>query len=252
MTSYRNSHNSSRSTRGTSNARTTRTSRLVRDDTRSRMTEEERRAKAREARRAERAARGNTRQRSRSIGADTLSMPATRAAGLPATRQRPFGRGETARRVEEERAASVSARPAVYTREATRRRSRLTLHGIPVAILIAILMAVAIASIVAVPARLFYLAWRQSGVLQVRYEVVERQNEELNDHVERLQSLEGIEDEARSHGYVYPGEEALVVDGVEEEVLADPTEADRAVQEYEESQPWYIHTLDSLFGYTPQ
>ena len=250
MTSQRNYHSYSRGARATSGARDTRTSRISHaGGARAHAMDEERRAKAREARRAERAARGNTQSRTRSIGADTLSMPATRAAGLPAVRQRPYGRGETARRVEEERAASVAARPAVYTREAPRQRPRLLLRGIPVTLIVIVLMIVAAVAILAVPARAFYVAWRQQGALQVRYEVVERQNDELNDHVERLQSLEGIEDEARRRGYVYPDEEALVVDGVEEET---PAEADRAVKEYEESQPWYIHALDSLFGYEPQ
>ncbi|MDO4536587.1 MAG: septum formation initiator family protein, partial [Coriobacteriales bacterium] len=159
------------------------------------------------------------------------------------------------------------ARPAVYTHEASKRNlfsqkgglggtlaSRLHLPGlerlphIPIPVIVAAFIALALVIIYG-PARTYYAAWRESGILEAEYQVVAEQNAELNDELARLQSLEGIEDEARKRGYAYPNEEALVVDGVEEEVLADPSLAAAAVAEHEANLPWYVQVLDTVLGY---
>lgn len=165
---------------------------------------------------------------------------------------RAYGRGETARRIEEDQQAEdVVARPAVYTEE-RKERARLSLSMPHVSVrLVVVLVALAIMGVTVFgAARKYYSAWRDAGILEVRYQVVSEQNASLTDELESLQTLEGIEDEARRRGYVYPDEQAVVAEGVEEEQVADPTLVDKAVEEYEASQPWYVHVLDGLFGYT--
>lgn len=197
----------------------------------------------------------------RSVGATSLSAPGMNALGLSRRNApRPHGRGETARRVEAARAESVSSRPAVYTAEPKKQgllsRLRmpelsmpsLSVPTIPVWALVVLAFVIALA-VVFGPARNYYMAWREAGILEVEYETLTAQNEELNHEIERLQTIEGIEDEARQRGYVHPDEEAFVVEGIEEEQVADPTLVDAAVEEHEKSLPWYVGILDALFGY---
>lgn len=203
----------------------------------------------RDQRRAERM----QRRVARSVGADSLAAPTAHALGLAGRNvDRPRGRGETARRVEQDRSDNVSARPAVYTKEAKGLRDRLHLPAFSFSVQAVVIAAIAIAVAVALiygPARTYYSAWRDSGILQAEYNELTVQNQSLNHELDRLQTLEGIEDEARGRGYVYPGEEALVVKGVEEEAVADPERVEEAVRAYEQSLPWYVSVLDMLFGY---
>ena len=184
------------------------------------------------------------------MGATTLAAPRTRSFGMenPGTRRR-YGRGETVRRVEEERMGSVYARPAVFTAEA-RRRPIVARPLPPFAIPAAIIAAVLIAAIMLFgPVRTYYAAWRESGRLEAEYEALEQQNTELMEQLDRLQSIDGIEDEARRRGYAYPDEEVLIVDGLEEEKLADPAKVGEAVEAHEQGLPWYVNLLDGLLGY---
>jgi hypothetical protein len=123
------------------------------------------------------------------------------------------------------------------------------LGRIPMVIAIVIVAAALVVGVLWGPARAYYLAWRESEVLKVEYAALVAQNEALDHDLDRLQSLEGIEDEARRRGYVYPGEEALVVKGVEDQQETDPSQVQRAIDEYEANKPWYVSWLDSMFGY---
>lgn len=191
------------------------------------------------------------RRRARSVGATAIAAPRAQSIGMqnPAAR-RQYGRGETARRLEEERRASISARPAVYTQEPKRARVAWQVPSLSVAAFVIALLVAAVLLLYG-PARSLYAAWREAGVLQAEYEVLAEQNAELNHRLERLQTLEGIEDEARRRGYAYPDEEALVVNGLEEELLADPAAVDEAIADHEANLPWYVPILDALFGYPP-
>lgn len=210
---------------------------------------------ARDARRVSR----QDRKRVRSIGADVLSLPASRALGLGQTTHRSRNRSQTTRRprdysdVTDTRQAEVTARPAVYTQKAKTRTFDFALPSfagrLPLVLAVLVVVAALVFGVLWGPARAYYLAWRESGVLQVEYEVLAQQNADLDHDLDRLQSLEGIEDEARRRGYVYPGEEALVVSGVEEQKVADPSAVQEAIDRYEESQPWYVGWLDTVFGY---
>lgn len=205
--------------------------------------------------------RRTSRKTKRSVGAAAISASGANAIGLSRrSAARPHGRGETARRVEASRAESISSRPAVYTAEPERvgLLSRLHLPSvslpsisvplIPTWLLVVLTLAIA-GFVVAGPARNYYFAWRDAGVLQAEYAALVDQNEELSHEIERLQTIEGIEDEARSRGYVYPNEEALVVEGLEQPMVADPALVDVAVKEHEKNLPWYVRILDTVFGY---
>ena len=211
----------------------------------------------RDARKATRSRRCST----RSVGATAISMSGAHSIGLAhPSEKKPRGRGETARRVEESEyyAGGVKSRPAVYTGDESSAHVSLkdrikvpewsSFSTVPLGFVVALLAALTIA-IVWGPVCTYYAAWREAGVLEATYEVVSAQNTELNDEVDRLQTIEGIELEARRRGYTYPNEEALVIDGLEEERLADPAMVEQHLAEYEESLPWYVHVLDVIMGY---
>lgn len=169
-------------------------------------------------------------------------------------------RVEADRREREPKSNDIQSRPAVYTGTPKHASVFSRVHlpslnlrdgapAIPIPLLVVIGLAIAIV-VVAGPARTYYLAWRESGVLEAEYAALDSSNAELNQQIERLQTLDGIEDEARERGFVYPDEKALVVEGVEPRAVADPELVDAAVKEYEKSLPWYVGVLDMLFGYT--
>lgn len=191
-------------------------------------------------------------RKKRSVGATTIAP--TRAASLgmdhPADR-RAHGRGQTARLVASQRAEQIHARPAVYTAPVKNKKQPLAGVSLPAwAPFVLVLIALALVGIILYgPAKMFYNAWRDNGKLEAQYEALSKQNEELNMEVERLQSLSGIEDEARRRGYAFPDEEALVVDNLEEDDPTDPEKIEQAVRAHEESRPFYVNLLDQFFGY---
>lgn len=92
------------------------------------------------------------------------------------------------------------------------------------------------------PACQLWAAWRANEALASEYEELAEENAELTSETERLQTLEGIEDEAREIGYVYEGETGVIVEGL------DTAEDDEAEDEAEED-PWYVRLGDVVFGY---
>ena len=163
-------------------------------------------------------------------------------------------RGENPRSANPE--ADFEARPAVYVREEPRlslrdRVSQIDLSApwIPIALLVTVTLVICIVMLYG-PVRTYYAAWRDSCRLEITYDVVKDQNSELNHEINRLQSREGIEDEARRRGYVHLDEEALVTDVPPVADTTDPEVVKQKLAAYEGQQPWYIHMLDSLLGYT--
>ncbi len=107
-----------------------------------------------------------------------------------------------------------------------------------------VIVLVAIAAVVLAvypPAKTYYVAWRTGSDLQVTYDNLSQSNENLQSDLERLQTKEGIEDEARKKGYVSPGETAVNVEGLPDDSTTDQTQ---------EEKPWYIQWGDVIFGYT--
>lgn len=98
------------------------------------------------------------------------------------------------------------------------------------------------------PVKDYYVAVRTGQVLQQRYEEVSAQNVTLRQDDDRLQSQEGIEDEARKRGYVSKGETPVEVEGGQDgSQQEDPT----TPQTYSDQRAWYIRVLDAIFGYDP-
>ncbi|MDD5799080.1 MAG: hypothetical protein PUD09_00310, partial [Coriobacteriales bacterium] len=102
------------------------------------------------------------------------------------------------------------------------------------------------------PARDYYVAWRRQSALQATYDAVSSDNDALQGDVDRLQSREGIEDEARRHGYGYSGESTIDVEGLPDDSANQGSNPiDGEVQAQETDQPWYIRLGDVVFGYSP-
>lgn len=230
----------------------------------------------RNARRASR----SRRQPKRSVGASSLAAPAAHAIGLAGSRSlhtdklpqrknpqpnnpKPASKHTTSKhsatRPNAARAnseADFEARPAVYTREEAKPSLRdrvaqinLSAPWIPIAIFVTVTLAICAVMLYG-PVCTYYAAWRDACRLEVAYGVVKDQNSELNHEINRLQSLEGIEDEARRRGFVYPSEEALVTDVPPAADTTSPEVVNQKLAAYEQQQPWYIHTLDSMLGYS--
>ena len=92
------------------------------------------------------------------------------------------------------------------------------------------------------PAQGLYCAWRDRGVQQEELAELTKTNEQYQSDIDRLQTREGIEDEARRRGYVAEGESEIVVDGTLPE---DGQQDDSAA----EGLPWYLALGDFVFQY---
>ncbi|MGI6754570.1 MAG: FtsB family cell division protein [Atopobiaceae bacterium] len=63
------------------------------------------------------------------------------------------------------------------------------------------------------PTKNYYVAWRQSQELAQKYDELNTDNQQLTDEVDRLQTREGIEEEARRQGYAKEGETTVRIEG---------------------------------------
>ena len=93
------------------------------------------------------------------------------------------------------------------------------------------------------PAQDLYQAWRDQGINQQTLDELNESIDEYQSDIDRLQTREGIEDEARKRGYVEQGESGVTATGLPEE--DDGSEAD-------ESLPWYLALGDLVFQYQEQ
>lgn len=102
------------------------------------------------------------------------------------------------------------------------------------------------------PLRDLYIANRRLDTLQETYDALLAENDSIRAQLESLQTREGIENEARARGYVEPGETKVVVNGLPQSEEEDAAAA--AVHDIEllDNRPWYVRTLDSIFGYEPE
>lgn len=98
------------------------------------------------------------------------------------------------------------------------------------------------------PVRDYYVARRTGEVLQQKYDDISSQNSALTADVQRLQTKEGIEDEARKRGYVSQGETAVTVEGLSDDSQSDPS----AVDAYQDDRSTTTKLLDTVFGYDPE
>lgn len=92
------------------------------------------------------------------------------------------------------------------------------------------------------PAQGLYRAWRDQGVQQETLDGLNASIEEYQGDISRLQTREGIEDEARRRGFVDEGEVGVVLEGA-------PEESDDAPANEGEALPWYVALGDVVFQY---
>ncbi len=74
------------------------------------------------------------------------------------------------------------------------------------------------------PIRSWYVAQRRTQDLQAQYAQLNSANSVLQGEVSSLQTQEGIEDEARKHGYVEEGETPVTITGEGSEVTEDSSD----------------------------
>lgn len=133
-------------------------------------------------------------------------------------------------------------------------------HGSLRPLFIGIVVALALVSLY-FPVRDLYVAKRSSDILAKQVEIREQYNDELQKSVDKLLSEEGIRDAASEDlGLVMPGETRIDVLGLDDDSDSSPAEkkssnakkASEVAKEIEEvgkDAPWYIQTLDMLFGF---
>lgn len=131
-------------------------------------------------------------------------------------------------------------------------------HGSLRLLFIGIVVALALVSLY-FPVRDLYVAKRSSDILAKQVEIREQYNDELQKSVDKLLSEEGIKDSARDLGMVMPGEKRIEVQGLDEDSdsssskkssnAKNASEVAKEIEEVGKDAPWYIQTLDMLFGF---
>ncbi len=110
------------------------------------------------------------------------------------------------------------------------------------------------------PMRDLYVAKRSSDILAKQVEIRQQYNDELQKSVDKLLSEEGIKDAASEDlGLVMPGEKRIEVQGLDGDSDASSSqkssnakkasEVAKEIEEVGKDAPWYIQTLDMLFGF---
>ena len=110
------------------------------------------------------------------------------------------------------------------------------------------------------PVRDLYVAKRSSDILAKQVEIREQYNDELQKSVDKLLSEEGIKDAATEDlGLVMPGETKIDVLGLDDDSDSSSSkkssnakkasEVAKEIEEVGKDAPWYIQTLDMLFGF---
>ncbi len=110
------------------------------------------------------------------------------------------------------------------------------------------------------PVRDLYVAKRSSDILAKQVEIRQQYNDDLQKSVDKLLSEEGIKDAATEDlGLVMPGETKIDVLGLDDDSDSSSSkkssnakkasEVAKEIEEVGKDAPWYIQTLDILFGF---
>ena len=132
-------------------------------------------------------------------------------------------------------------------------------HGPQRGLFIGIVVALVLVSLY-FPVRDLYVAKRSSDILAKQVEIREQYNDELQKSVDKLLSEEGIKDAATEDlGLVMPGETKIDVLGLDDDSDSSSSskssnakkasEVAKEIEEVGKDAPWYIRTLDMLFGF---
>jgi len=132
-------------------------------------------------------------------------------------------------------------------------------HGSLRPLFIGIVVALALRSLY-FPVRDLYVAKRSNDILAKQVEIREQYKDEMKKDTDKWLSEEGIKDRARELGMAMPGEKRIEVLGLDDDSDSSSAEkkssnakkASEVAKEIEEvgkDAPWYIQTLDMLFGF---
>lgn len=132
-------------------------------------------------------------------------------------------------------------------------------HGPQRGLFIGIVVALTLVSLY-FPVRDLYVAKRSSDILAKQVEIRQQYNDELQKSVDKLLSEEGIKDAATEDlGLVMPGETKIDVLGLDDDSDSSSSskssnakkasEVAKEIEEVGKDAPWYIRTLDMLFGF---
>ena len=132
-------------------------------------------------------------------------------------------------------------------------------HGPQRGLFIGIVVALVLVSLY-FPVRDLYVAKRSSDILAKQVEIRQQYNDELQKSVDKLLSEEGIKDAATEDlGLVMPGETKIDVLGLDDDSDSSSSkkssnakkasEVAKEIEEVGKDVPWYIQTLDMLFGF---
>ena len=124
---------------------------------------------------------------------------------------------------------------------------------------IGIVVALALVSLY-FPVRDLYVAKRSNDILAKQVEIRQQYNDELQKSVDKLLSEQGIKDAASEDlGLVMPGEKRIEVQGLDDDSDSSSSkkssnakkasEVAKEIEEVGKDAPWYIQTLDMLFGF---
>lgn len=131
-------------------------------------------------------------------------------------------------------------------------------HGSLRPLFIGIVVALALVSLY-FPVRDLYVAKRSSDILAKQVEIRQQYNDEMKKDTDKWFSEEGIKDSARDLGMAMPGEKRIEVQGLDEDSDSSSSkkssnakkasEVAKEIEEVGKDAPWYIKTLDMLFGF---
>lgn len=131
-------------------------------------------------------------------------------------------------------------------------------HGSFRPLFIGIVVALALVSLY-FPVRDLYVAKRSSDILAKQVEIRQQYNDEMKKDTDKWFSEEGIKDSARGLGMAMPGEKRIEVLGLDDDSdsslskkssnAKNASEVAKEIEEVGKDAPWYIKTLDMLFGF---
>lgn len=131
-------------------------------------------------------------------------------------------------------------------------------HGSLRPLFIGIVVTLALVSLY-FPVRDLYVAKRSNDILAKQVEIHEQYRDEMKKDTDKWLSEEGIKDRARELGMVMPGEKRIEVQGLDEDSDSSSSkkssnakkasEVAKEIEEVGKDAPWYIQTLDMLFGF---
>lgn len=132
-------------------------------------------------------------------------------------------------------------------------------HGPHRGLFVGIVVALVLVSLY-FPVRDLYVAKRSNDILAKQVEIREQYRDEMKKDTDKWLSEEGIKDRARELGMVMPGEKRIEVQGLDEDSDSSSSkkssnakkasEVAKEIEEVGKDAPWYIQTLDMLFGFS--